>query len=562
MYDNSNNVSGVTDPVGQLTTETSYSGGNAYTIQQTGFNVFGESLGQTVTLPSAEGALAGSYTLTHTYTATTGLPVQRHLPRLARRRRAARRDRRPRLRDRVRPARRTWQHLAAYAQNITYNAFSQVAQEEIGSTTNHAYITNTYDPHTGALTDSQIENTAVSATPFDDTSYSYDPAGNITAQTDTRNGTQPKPSASATTPSTGSPRPGPPPTTAPPTPPANSGATVGDGITGRRVLDQLEIRPARRPDHPDRPLARPAATDTVTTYTYNGNGASQPNTLTSTATTGPAGNSTASYTYDPAGNTLTRACPSGNQTLTWTHDGKLATDTTRGGTTSYIYDADGNLLLQKDPGQTTLYLFGGAEQLVLNTSTSAITGTRFIALPGGGEVVRTGAGTAYNFEITDQHGTGLLTLDHTATNPAWRQYTPYGAPRGTAPPLARHQRVPRQTHRHHHRPGPSSAPASTTPPPAGSPASTPSSTPTTPATQRLQLRRRQPRHQSDPSGLCTQFPDCNGIPEPGSHKPGKTYTGGGNNNPPTPAGTSRPPPGAVGSGAASATWQATSVEVS
>ena len=52
------------------------------------------------------------------------------------------------------------------------------------------------------------------------------------------------------------------------------------------------------------------------------------------------------------------------------------------------------MLLQKDPGQTTLFLFGGAEQLVLNTSTGAITGTRFLALPGGGEVVRTGAGTA------------------------------------------------------------------------------------------------------------------------------------------------------------------------
>jgi len=116
-----------------------------------------------------------------------------------------------------------------------------------------------------------------------------------------------------------------------------------------------------------------------------------------------------------------------------THDGKLATDTTSNGTTSYLYDADGNLLLQKDPGQTTAYLFGGAQQLVLNTGTSAVTGTRFLSLPGGGVAVRTGAGTAYSFEVTDQHGTSLLTLDSTAANPAWRQYTPYGAPRGQAP---------------------------------------------------------------------------------------------------------------------------------
>jgi RHS repeat-associated protein len=57
-----------------------------------------------------------------------------------------------------------------------------------------------------------------------------------------------------------------------------------------------------------------------------------------------------------------------------------------------------------------------------------------LALPAGETVVRTGAGSAYNFEITDQHGTSTLTLDSTAANPAWRQFTPYGAARGQAPP--------------------------------------------------------------------------------------------------------------------------------
>ena len=51
VYDNANSVAGVTNPVGQLTTETSFSGGNAYTVQQKGFNVFGQSLGETITLP-------------------------------------------------------------------------------------------------------------------------------------------------------------------------------------------------------------------------------------------------------------------------------------------------------------------------------------------------------------------------------------------------------------------------------------------------------------------------------------------------------------------------------
>lgn len=47
--------------------------------------------------------------------------------------------------------------------------------------------------------------------------------------------------------------------------------------------------------------------------------------------------------------------------------------------------------------------------------------------------MRTGGGTSYNFAVTDRHATSLLTLDATAANPVWRQFTPYGAPRGTAP---------------------------------------------------------------------------------------------------------------------------------
>jgi RHS repeat-associated protein len=431
VYDNSNNVAGVTDPIGQLTTETSYSGSNAYTIQQKGFNVFGESLGQTITLPSAEGALAGSYAITHTYSATAGLAL---------------RDTYPASPGGGALPAETVTHgyetgfdlpdglggLAAYVQQITYTAFSQIAQEKIGTTSNNAFITNTYDPHTGALTDSQTENSAVSTTPFDDTSYTHDPSGNITSQTDGRNGSQSETQCfsydtldrltqawTATDNCTANPS-------------SNGGSTVGDGISGSAywtswAFDSLGDWTTQT-QH-----SLTGGANTVTSYSYNGNGASQPNTLTSTSTTGPSGTSTASYAYDADGNTVTRNLPSGKQTLIWTHTGRLSTDTTSAGATSYVYDADGNMLLQKDPGQVTFYPFGGAEQLVLNTSTQAITGTRFLALPGGETVVRTGAGSTYSFEINDQHGSSEFTLDSTAANPVWRQFTPYGAPRGQAP---------------------------------------------------------------------------------------------------------------------------------
>jgi RHS repeat-associated protein len=290
-------------------------------------------------------------------------------------------------------------------------------------------MTDTYDPHTGALSDSNVKNTAVSATPFDDTSYAYDPSGNIKSQTDTRNGTATETQCFAydtldrlTQAWTAT-------DNCAADPSGNGGSTVGDGITGGAYWTSWAFNPlGDRTSQTQHSLT--GGTSTVTSYTYAH--ASQPDTLTSTSATGP-GAGTASYTYDAAGDTLTRSLPSGNQTLTWTDDGKVATNTTSAGTTSYVYDADGNVLLQKDPGKTTLFLFGGAEQLVLNTGTGAVTGTRFLALPGGGQVVRTGAGTAYSFEVGDQHGTSLLTLDNTAANPVWRQYTPYGAARGTAP---------------------------------------------------------------------------------------------------------------------------------
>jgi RHS repeat-associated protein len=431
VYDNSNNVAGVTDPIGQLTTETSYSGGNAYTIQQKGFNVFGESLGETVTLPSTEGALAGSYAVTHSYSSTTGLLLRDSYPASPS--------------GGALPA-ETVTHgyetgfdlpdgmggLAAYVQKITYTAFSQVAQEEIGSTTNNAYITNTYDPHTLDLTDSQVQNTNVSSTPYDDTSYTYDPYGNITAQTDVRNGTTTETQCfdydtldrltQAWTATDGCAA----------NPANNGGSTVGDQISGGAYWTSWQFDPlgdwTTQTQH-----SLTGGSNTVTSYSYNGNGASQPNTLTSTSTTGPSGTSTAAYSYDADGNTTTRNLSSGKQTLTWTDDSKLAAAATSAGTTSYVYDADGNVLLQKDPGLTTLYLFGGAEQLHLNTSSGAVTGSRFLSLPGGGTVVRNGAGSSYSFEVTDQHGSSLLTLDNTAANPVWRQFTPYGAPRGQAP---------------------------------------------------------------------------------------------------------------------------------
>jgi RHS repeat-associated protein len=434
-YDNSNDaVAGMTDPIGELTTATSTYDGNTYTFQQTGFNNFGEPLGEKVTLPAAEGNLAGTYTLAQTYTATTGLPYRTYYP--------ASPD------GGTLPAETVTtgyipgfdlpsslsSNLAAYAQSTTWNAFSQPAQEEVGSTTDNAYLTNTFDPHTGALTNAQVTNTAVSSTPFDSTSYTYDPSGNVTSETDVRDGSETelqcfnydgldRLTAAWTTNGTY-------PCSAGPS--TGTGGTVGDGISGSAYWTSWSYN-ALGDQQTQTQHSVTGGTNTVTSYTYNngnGTGTGQPDTLTSAVTTGP-GAGTSTYTYDADGNTLTRDLPGGNQSLSWYDNGLLKSDTTSAGTTSYVYDPSGNLLLQKDPGRTTLFIFG--EQIVLNTSTGAVTGTRFLSLPGGGDVVRTGSGTSYWFEFTNVQGTGTMVLDDTAANPQWRQETPFGAARGDPP---------------------------------------------------------------------------------------------------------------------------------
>jgi RHS repeat-associated protein len=442
-YDNSNGaVSGMKYAIGQLTTETSYSGGAAFTTQQTGFNVFGESLGETVTIPAVTGdtGLFGTYQFDHTYSTGTGLPLTDKYYAAAN----------------LPPETITHTYLGtpldlpsgtggtvdSYAKSTTYDAYGDVTQEEIGSAPNVAYITSTYDPHTLNL-DSQLVASSVStpagvaSTPadVDEEQYTYDLDGNPTSQTSTRlgsssssetqcysyNGLDQLAAAWTATDSCAA------------TPSASSDASVGDALGAAseywttwsyNVLGGMTSQDQH---------GLSGTSDTVTTNTFGGTSGG-PDALTSATSAGGA-TSTSTFGYDAAGNMTSSSTPAnGSQTMTWDTDGKLATVTSSKGTTSYVYDADGNLLLQENAGTTTLYLPG--EQLTAITTpatpaTTTVTGARIIPLASGGDVVRTGLTTSYYFEIPDQQGTSELYLDNTAQEPIWRQYTPYGAARGT-----------------------------------------------------------------------------------------------------------------------------------
>ena len=435
-YDNSNNVTGVTHAVGHLTTEIAYTGGAPYTTQYTNFNVFGEPLGTSTTIPTGEGLLADTYTVKHTYTSTLGLPskdiysAQGGLP--------------------AETVGHTYDPdtdlpdgiggLTGFAETTAYDDLSRPSQATIGAAPNIALVTNQYDPNSGRLTDQLITRKIGSnaAENIDEQAYKYDPAGNLITQTGTRLSN----TATAETQcyrydgldqlvaawTAGD--------TCTTTPSATNSSMVADPLgAGSAYWTTWSIdTQGDRTQQTRHAFTGGPSTDTTTTYTY-GNAAGQPHTLTSTTTNGATSGSTA-YRYDAAGNTTTRNAGQGNQTLAYNDADQLTSVSgSSTGSSTFVYDADGNVLLQKDPGTTVLYL--GDQQFTLNTATSTVTGTRYYALPGGGQAMRTGtAATAIVFALPDQHGTPTLYLDYTFQTPTWRQYTPYGASRGatiTAP---------------------------------------------------------------------------------------------------------------------------------
>ena len=430
VYDNANGAGSPTDAKGQATTVTSYAGGHAYVVQQAAFNAFGESKGETFTFDAtAPGAgLGTSLTFLNTYEPINGGLTKQSYPAAG-----------------GLPAETvTYGTVGAldlpgvtggnngYAAAATYTAQSQPEQVTLGAGASEATVTYSYDPRTGAPTDRLVQRSTAIPKTVDETSYTYNPAGAQTSETDARLGSSSTAElqcfayttngqlAQAWTAASSC-------STAPST---TSFATVGDELGTSSEYDESWAYTALGQPHTETSLVPSAQAFATTTYSY-----SHSTELTAAATAG-ATTGSASYTYNANGQQLTRS-PDGGQTLAWNNVGDLTGITaTSGGAqaAAYVYDASGNLLTQTSGTKTTVYLPG--EQLTIDTSASpaAVSGVRFYTLPGGITAVRTGAGASYGFELaSDQHGTDTLYLDSTAQVPTWRQFDPYGNPRGTIP---------------------------------------------------------------------------------------------------------------------------------
>ncbi|WP_144127254.1 RHS repeat-associated core domain-containing protein [Catellatospora sichuanensis] len=370
----------------------------------------------TIAATAENGALAGDYTTTMTYKdngapATVALPTVGGLP------------------AETITTTYTTQGLPTavkgvddYLADITYRWDGTTAQTLHGHAGKQLRQTFTHDEATGRLLTTQIDAENQTTTgAFDDkftTDYGYDAVGNITAIAGKLSGTRDQVECfkydhlrrltEAWTNSTWD----------------CSAAPIAGGAGADPYWRQWTFdRVGNRLTQTD----RGASGDTAWTYTVPGADTARPHSLTSVTANGPLATSTRNFTYDSAGNTLTRQTVTGvNQTLAWDPEGHLATLTEGTNNSSYLYDAEGNRLFSRAPGKTTLYL--GGTDLELRTDGGPVLGTRYYTVGGKAVAVRRASGLAWT--CADHNGTQQVQIDSVTLEAAHNRTLPYGEFRG------------------------------------------------------------------------------------------------------------------------------------
>ncbi|MER6391230.1 polymorphic toxin-type HINT domain-containing protein [Streptomyces sp. NPDC001523] len=416
-------------------TSTHYDGAAAYTNAVTGYSGAGTPTATKVTVPSISGEekLAGTYTITGTTTptnnhpataaysttntnATTALPAET-----------------------VTNTYGAQDQLAivgsnlnqAYLRGAGYTEFGELAQAQLGNLGSMITQTLSRDPLTRRVVRADVDRQASAPGNLSSTKYTYDLAGNITRVLDEQNdlavkddqcftydwaarlseawtsgdNCTTKPVNGAGTPNLGT------------VDPYWTSWTFTD--TGQRATETQH-------------KAGPVTADTTRTHTYPTTaGAAQGHALRSVKATGGA-TGTDTYGYDATGNMTGKTPATGNaQTMTWNDEGKLASSTIAGATTSFLYDTSGTRIIKREPAATTLYLPGGQE-LVLDKTTGTVSGTRYYSVPGG-TAMRTSTDGRVRFLVADHHGTNTLSIAAGTLSFNRRKQLPYGGERGTPP---------------------------------------------------------------------------------------------------------------------------------
>ncbi|MBD7950801.1 RHS repeat-associated core domain-containing protein [Oerskovia rustica] len=407
---------------GLLTSSTRHEGASKYVTAVTGYDPAGRPLGQAVTLPAVEGVLAGTHKTEYTYTVdgqvkTTKYPAAGAL---------GAETVTTYFDNRSVPE---WMAggigWGVYVAGSQYSPYGEPLVLDLGSGKSQM-LNFSYEHGTRRADQTWLQRE--DKTTYDlDISYAYDDAGNITSIAD-----------------------------APPGKPADTQCFAYDalrrlteawtpktadcGSAGRTVANLGGPAPYWTSYTHDLVGNRTTSTqhtstgDRRSTYAYPAAGANQPHalkTVTHTASA-PTAPTTDAYTYDAAGNLLTRnLAGEAPQTLTWDAEGKL--DSLKEGTEAsdeYIYSADGQRLVRHQDGVTTVYLPGGQE---LKLTGSTITGMRYYSFAGKTVASRTANGSAgVRTLISDHHATAEISINNSTNQLTRRYHDPYGNPRGAA----------------------------------------------------------------------------------------------------------------------------------
>jgi RHS repeat-associated protein len=401
---------------GQLATSTRYESGLAYTYSVGGYNNFYQPTSATITIPTAETGLGGSYQYQFGYT-PTGAPLNMRYPQIGTGAGLLAQELvtytyRPEQRGGLPNELRTnWPGLTNYVTSTTYTSFGEVANTAYDTATvSSVVIGHSYEQYTRRVSQTEVARLAPGGTVAARFQYTYDQAGNVTKldeviADDTQCFTYDyaRRLTEAWTPAASDCNPAP--STATLGGPAPYWTTWTINSIGNRTQQ----------------VKHASSGNTTTGYTYPAAGTARPHAVTGT-TTGPA---SATYTYDNAGNMRSRPTPSaGPQDLRWNPEGRLDRSTDLTGPTTYLYDPNGGRLIRRDPAGKTLYLPG---QEVRATG-SASTGTRYYSHAGTVCAMRTPAG--FTWIIGDRQGSINLTIDPVSQNTTQRRQDPYGNRRG------------------------------------------------------------------------------------------------------------------------------------
>ncbi|MGW0825058.1 polymorphic toxin-type HINT domain-containing protein [Streptomyces sp. NPDC002845] len=410
---------------GHLAQSIRYSGGAEYSSKVVTYDRLYRATRTSTTIPSSEGALAGTYLSGTSYNVSgtvqsIGYPKAGSLSAAV----AAYTYEDETLRP---IAMGGSQGLAA---TTNYSLTGKPLQYELSdSGSRKTWATNTYEWGTQRLATSRVDREDVAGVDQRNT-YRYDEAGNVLSVSDvSRSGTDTQcftydglrrltqawtqsTTSCATTPS--------------------AGVLGGPAPYWHSYTYDLASNRATETLHD---VTGNAAQDTKRTYAYPGAGKAQPHTLTSVTTTGPTGTAQDTYGYDETGNTETRTLNGTTETLTWDAEGHLAkvTQPVEGGSdkvTEYLYDAEGNRLIGRTPTETTVYL-GGTEITLAKGSTTP-KATRYFDLGGGHQAVEQDNGSV-SITLADHHGTAQLAIDTATQKLTQRRTLPFGGIRGTEP---------------------------------------------------------------------------------------------------------------------------------